>query len=391
MVRLPRAGSQNDPAGLRLVLPYWKDEVSSMNKRRALRGAFRRAVYRAISAGSIVCACVAGGCSDLGAARALAEGPETSLPEGPGLAARYRGDVGIEAHPAVVFVENFEQGGVDALNERWESISHPEIMAVAEDRPPHSGGRRSLAVRHVGGWGEGAHLYRRLERGYEKLHVRFYVKFDQECGPIHHFFHVGGYHPPTPYPQGGAGVRPRGNDRLTVGIEPHGDAWKWDYYAYWMEMRGSPPRGQTWGNTFLGQYAPDVARGQWICMEVMIRLNDPQQRNGELALWADGRLVSHLRPGFPKGKWVFDRFLPDEGGDAIRWNDARGDREPFIVADGGEPFEGFRWRSDESLKLNFIWVLVYITRAPRNHVSQVWFDDIVAATEYIGPHGVGQP
>jgi hypothetical protein len=37
------------------------------------------------------------------------------------------------------------------------------------------------------------------------------------------------------------------------------------------------------------------------------------------------------------------------------------------------------------VSLNFLWVLLYITRAPQGHVSKVWFDDIVVATEYIGP------
>jgi hypothetical protein len=238
---------------------------------------------------------------------------------------------------------------------------------------------------HVGGEGDGGYLYRRLEPGYEKLFVRFYVKFDPDCAPIHHFFHVGGYHPPTPYPQGGAGVRPRGDERFTVGIEPYGDAWTWDYYAYWMEMRGSPPRGQTWGNSFVRKPELKVKRGEWICVEALIRLNDVGEPNGELALWIDGKRVSHVGPGFPSGKWVFDKFLPGEGGDGVRWNDARRGPEYFTVPAGGEPFEGFRWRSDERLKLNFLWVLLYITDAPDGHTSRVWFDEIVVATEYIGP------
>ena len=49
------------------------------------------------------------------------------------------------------------------------------------------------------------------------------------------------------------------------------------------------------------------------------------------------------------------------------------------------PFEGFRWRRDERLNLNFLWVLLYITKAPQDHVSKVWFDNIVVAKEYVGP------
>lgn len=311
--------------------------------------------------------------------------PAGPLPQGPGLAAKYPGDVGLGEDPDVVFVENFEQASLDAVKKRWESVSKAEIMSLSDDRPPASGGKRSLLVSHVGGQGDGGHLYRRLQPGHDKLHVRFYVKFDSRCAPIHHFFHVGGYHPATPYPQGGAGQRPRGDERFSVGIEPFGKAWAWDYYAYWMEMGGSPPRGQTWGNSFLGTAKPRVPRDAWICMETMIKLNDVDDRNGELALWVDGKRISHLGQGFPKGKWTFDKFLPGEGAEGIRWSDARGGRESFRVPPGGEPFQGFRWRKSEQLKLNFLWVLVYITQAPQGQVSKVWFDDIVVAREYIGP------
>jgi len=212
------------------------------------------------------------------------------------------------------------------------------------------------------------------------------VKFDPECAPIHHFFHVGGYNPPTRWPQGGAGERPRGDARLSTGVEPFGDAWVWDYYTYWMEMRGSPPRGQTWGNSFIRDPDLKVERGRWICAELMMKMNKPAtEHNGEMALWLDGRLVSHLGPGFPRGKWVFDKFVPGEGGEGIRWSDEKGGRETFHVPPGGRPFEGFRWRRTEELKLNFLWVLLYITKAPEGHVSKVWFDDIVVARSYIGP------
>ncbi len=308
-----------------------------------------------------------------------------TLPEGPGLAAKYPGDRGLGDDPGVVFVEDFEQSSVDDVKQRWESVNHPEIMSLSDDVPADSNGKQSLLMTHVGGRGDGGYLYRRLPPGHEKLHVRFYVKFDPKCARIHHFFHVGGYNPSTPYPQGGAGERPRGDERFSVGIEPFGDDWTWDYYAYWMQMRGSPPRGQTWGNTFVRDPQLKVARGEWICVETMIGLNDVGQSNGELALWVDGKRVSHLGPGFPKWKWVYDKFEPGAGGDGVRWSDARRGPEYFTVPPAGEPFEGFRWRSDEKLNFNFLWVLLYMTNVPQGHVSQVWFDQIVVATEYIGP------
>lgn len=118
----------------------------------------------------------------------------------------------------------------------------------------------------------------------------------------------------------------------------------------------------------------------------MMKMNQPAtEHNGEMALWIDGKLVSHSGKGFPRGKWVYDKFLPNQGGRGIRWDDARGGPERFTVVEGGEPFEGFRWRSDEKLDLNYLWVLLYITKSPEGHVSKVWFDSIVVATQYIGP------
>ena len=314
-----------------------------------------------------------------------------AFPEGPGLAAAYPGDAGLAGDPRVVTVEDFEAPSLDAVTRRWESVQGK--MELSGDVPEGSAGKQSLLMTHVGGQGSGDTLYRRLPKGYDTLFVRFYVKFDPDCWPVHHFFHVGGYNPSTAWAQGGAGERPRGDERITVGVEPFGKSWTWNYYAYWMEMRGSPPKGQTWGNCFTVDKQPPAERDRWTCMEVMIRLNQPAtEHNGEVALWKDGKLVSHLGPGYPLGKWTFDRFLVGQGGEGIRWNDAKGDRETFTVAEGGEPFEGFRWRSDEALKLNFLWVLFYITDGPAGpvpagHVSKVWFDNIVAATEYIGPLG----
>jgi predicted amidohydrolase len=302
-----------------------------------------------------------------------------------GLAAQYPGDVGIEKDRRVLFVENFEQASLDAVQGRWDTVKSPEIMSLSADVPEGSGGKQSLLMSHVGGQGDGGHLYRRID-GHDRVYARWYVKFDPDCAPIHHFGTcIGGNHPPTPWPMVRAGEPPAGDKSFWVGIEPFGRSWTWDYYAYWHRMRGSPPRGQTWGNSFVHDPALKVERGRWICVEVMVKLNDVGKTNGELALWIDGRQVSRLSEGFPKGKWIFDKFLPGQEGEGSRWNQATGRRENFQTAGGGDPFEGFAWRTAEELKVSFLWTYVYITGAPEGHVSKVWFDDIVVATEYIGP------
>jgi len=288
----------------------------------------------------------------------------------PGLANKYRGDKGIEKDPDVIFVENFEADSLDVVKARWESVQNIEIMSLSPDVPATSAGRKSLLMSHVGGKSTGGHLYRRLMPGYDQLYVRFYVKFDQDCYPIHHFVHLGGYNPPTPWPQGGAGIRPAGDARFTTGIEPYGNKWKWDFYSYWMGMRSSPDN-KSWGHDFINDDNLKVVREKWICVELMMKMNDPvTESNGEQAIWIDGKswkkdgqVISYLGKGFFKGKWVWDSFLPDPK---------------------GEPFEGFQWRSDKDLNINFLWLLLYITKAPEGHVSKVWFDDIVVAKKYIG-------
>lgn len=300
-----------------------------------------------------------------------------SAPSGPplapaaGLASKYIGDKGIRENSAVVFAEDFEADRLETLWSRWESVQNKSIMSLSADVPAASGGARSLLMTHIGGASTGGHLYRRLLPGYEKLHVRFYVKFDSDCHPIHHFVHVGGYNPPTAWPQGGAGTRPTGAERFSTGVEPCGNQWRWDFYSYWMGMRSSPD-GASWGHDFINDPGLAVARGRWICVELMMKMNEPVgESDGAQALWIDGRpwtkdgqVVSHLGRGFPRGRWLWDSFHPDPDGEA---------------------FEGFRWRTTGELNLNYLWLLLYITKAPAGHVSRVWFDDVVVAQEYVGP------
>ncbi|MEA3400446.1 MAG: hypothetical protein U9R79_04300 [Armatimonadota bacterium] len=300
---------------------------------------------------------------------------DAALPQGgTGIAAQYPGDEGMAEDARVIFVETFDEPSLDAVIERWDNCKSPEIMSLSEDVPAGSADRTSLLMTHEGGKGTGGHLYRRLLPGHRRVFARFYVKFDPDCWPIHHFgTHLGGYNPPTPWPQGGAGELPDGTKRFTTGVEPYGDDWRWDFYTYWqgMHVHGD---GRYWGTPFLsGVERPRVELGRWICVEMMVEANEPvEAANGAQAFWIDGRLhrvdgqiVSHIGPGFPRGRWTGGWWHPD--------------------ADSETAFEGFQWRSTDELAVNYVWAYLYITRAPAGHVSRVWFDSIVVATEYIGP------
>ncbi|MCK4782998.1 MAG: hypothetical protein KAV87_04550, partial [Desulfobacteraceae bacterium] len=77
-----------------------------------------------------------------------------------GLAIKYHGDKGIENDPEVIFAENFEEGSLQAVKSRWESVKSIEIMSLSRDVPPGSAGKHSLLMTHIGGKGTGGHLYR---------------------------------------------------------------------------------------------------------------------------------------------------------------------------------------------------------------------------------------
>jgi hypothetical protein len=312
-----------------------------------------------------------------------------NLPQGnAGIAARHPGDQGIEKDQDVIFVESFDAPSIDDISRRWEDVKDKKSLSLAGDVPAGSADQKSLLATHVGGDGSGAGLYRRLlgtnGQGYEQLFCRMYVKFDRDCNPIHHFgTGIGGNFPSTAYPSfgAGAGKRPNGTYFVTE-LEPMGKAWTWDFYTYWAEMQGSPPAGQTWGNTFIHKPSLKVERDRWICIEQMVTMNDVGDSNGEMAAWIDGKLVSHLGKGFPTGTWKYDTFFPGSTDAGIRWSDRE---KKGVPIPGGKPFEGFRWRTVKELANNYIWVYPYITDAPAGHVSKVWFDQIVVAKKYIGP------
>ena len=274
---------------------------------------------------------------------------------------------GIESDLYVVLTEDFEEATIEEMAAQWDEVVNLEGMSFSSDVSSVSKGNQSLMMTSIIGSNTGGHLYKRLAdyAGYDTLYARFYVKFAESCHPVHHFVHMGGYNPPTLWPQGGAGIRPDGDERFTTGIEPMGSDWRWDFYTYWMHMRGNPVPNTYWGNTFHPTPQVSVERGEWICVEIMMICNNPTDSyNGEQAFWINGEQAIHLGEGFPNGYWIWDKFYPHS--DSV-------------------PFEGFQWRFVDELKINFFWLLFYMTQGSSGQVDTVWFDDVVVATEYIGP------
>ena len=288
-----------------------------------------------------------------------------------GLSAKYPGDVGIAQDPAVIFAESFEAKTVSEVSARWSQAQNGAGMSLVKDVPAGSPpGSQSLRMTSIGGQNEGGDLYYRVNPPREKLYYRFYVKYPAG-GTYHHSGGgLGGYNPPTNYAQGQAGTRPTGSDRISVRAERlTADATRFDFYNYWMEMRGNPADAQFWGNHFVNDPKVGIPPNAWTCVEVMVKLNNPvSARNGEMGMWLNGKEVTAYGPGAPKGKWVWDSFVPDPA---------------------GQPFEGFRWRSDAALALNWVRLSHYVSQDPAGYQGSTSFDQVVVATEPIGCIGQG--
>ena len=312
--------------------------------------------------------------------------PEATLLRGPGLAAAHPGDRGIGEVAGVRLAESFEEGTVADLSQRWSEVKNPggDVLRLVEDAPEGASGHRALQVTATVGENTGGHLYRTYD-GLERVHVRFYVKL-LDPAPIHHFVTFGGYRPATRWPQGHAGERPEGGDRFTVAIEPHGRGRRhappgiWSFYDYWHEMKRSAD-GRHWGNALLPAKPHPVPVDRWQCVEVMVVLNSaPDSRDGESALWLDGEPVAWFRAGARRGPWTGMGFQ--------------------LLEAGGEPFEGFSWRSDTRLEANMLSLSLYVTETamrregvadPAGRQVRVRFDHVVVADRYVGPFPPARP
>jgi hypothetical protein len=282
-----------------------------------------------------------------------------------GIAVLYPGDVGIENHPEVTFVERFEEATLTELFNRWTDILNGSAMSFSSDVPAGSPGSRSLNIPWVGGGvNDGGHLYKQLSAGVDAtLYVRYYIKYPAS-GKYHHTgVWVGGYNPPLRWPNPQAGLKPVGNDRFSAAVEQNNVTFRFDHYDYWMNMRVSRD-GRYWGNFLLDDPDVQANAGQWTCVEHMVKLNNPvTASNGEHAIWLDGVKVSHLGQGVPNGYWSGGIFTQDST---------------------GSPFEGLRWRSDSNLKLNWIWLQNYSPDDPAGFTQAMKFDHVVVAKSYIG-------
>jgi hypothetical protein len=275
-----------------------------------------------------------------------------------GIASRYPGDVGIASDPNVIFADDFESyGGVSGLTSRWNEAYHTSNIRIATESGNFFGGGKALefTVRQTSKEvSNSAMKYVSPER--DVLFLRYYAKFDERfnvLGSSHNGSTISSrYCCP--------GVPADGYNKFLISYE----AWrgqtvepnpgKLNVYMY------HPDQRDVWGDHFFPtgivspftrvpfDFGPDFVAlpdvtpvlGRWYCYELMVKTNAPGQRNGRIALWLDGNLIAD--------------------------------------------FPNLRIRETTALKIDRFTIGLHV-KANTLGVAREWYDNVVAATSYIGP------
>jgi len=287
-----------------------------------------------------------------------------SLPEGDnGIAAKHPGDVGIETDPAVVFADGFEDDvQASDLGRKWDAVYQNQDIRIATETLNVYRGNKALEFTVPQMNAELSNATDKvLSQERDVLFLRYYSKFQPPfdvVGSSHngssisaHYFING---------QATPGVPANGMNKFLANLEN----WRGDVattspgplnvYVYHPEQRSQWgdhffPTGTVLPNSSL-PYAfgpefksrPDVtpALDRWYCYEYMVQANTAGQRNGRIAFWLDGKLLAD--------------------------------------------FPNLRLRDVDTLKIDRFGLSFHIGSNPAG-ATKKWYDNVVAATSYIGP------
>lgn len=287
-----------------------------------------------------------------------------SLPEGDnGIAANHPGDVGIEADPAVIYADGFEDySQASDLNRKWDAVYQNQDIRIATESANVYFGKKALEFTVPQQNNELSNATDKLvnpER--DGLFLRYYSKFQPPydvVGSSHngssisaHYFING---------QATPGVPANGTNKFLINLEN----WRGDVgtispgplnvYVYHPEQRSQYgdhffPSGMVlpnsslafdFGRNFVSRSDVTPELGRWYCYEYMVQANAPGQRNGRIAFWLDGKLIAD--------------------------------------------FGNLRLRDLETLKIDRFGLSFHIGSNP-NGETKKWYDNVVAASSYIGP------
>jgi len=260
----------------------------------------------------------------------VASGQETAapLPEGSvGIASRYPGDLGIGKDPAVIVAEDFESGTEGKLQDGWRP-ERAHFVAPEHNLFPSRHALEWVLTQQPGQVGASAsHWFR---PGFDQVFARVYWWLAPDLKVVN--MHGWGIQ----------ALKPGLDASITTGHKATGD----DAFCAFLDYPFSdlspyvyhPEQKTRFGDHFSSGFKMEL--GRWYCTEIMLKGNTPDKRDGELALWVDGRLIKH---------WT-----------------------------------GLRLRDVAELKINRL-DLEFFSHDNRRGTNRVRFDNLVIATSYIGP------
>lgn len=290
--------------------------------------------------------------------------PET-LPEGnSGIAARYPGDAGIASDPAVLFADDFESyTSAAALTTRWNQAYQTTHSRIASESGNFYSGSKALEFTVPKQSSEMANAaIKYVSPTHDVLFLRYYAKFDSGYNVLGSSHNGGTIEAKYCCP----GVRADGYNKFFVSYEAgRGETsipnpGKLNIYIY------HPDQRDVWGDNFFptgivspftyqpGNFGsefiprPDVVPqlGRWYSYELMVKANTPGKRDGRIAMWLDGKLIAD--------------------------------------------FPNLRLRDTADLKIDKFTIGLHV-KSNTLGLAKKWYDNVVAATSYIGPMVVAAP
>jgi hypothetical protein len=282
-----------------------------------------------------------------------------SLPEGnTGIAARYPGDAGIGSDSSVIFADDFESySSAAGLSSRWNNLYQTSNIRIATESGNVFSGSRALELTVPQTSGEVSNAAAKLvspER--DVLFLRYYAKFDSGfnvLGSSHNGAMISAHYCCP-------GVPANGTNKFLVSYE----AWRestttanpgrLNAYVYHPEQRDiwgdhffptgavlpNPSQPGNFGTSFIARTDVIPQVGRWYCYELMVKANTAGQRDGRIAMWLDGRLIAD--------------------------------------------FPNLRLRDTNALKINQFEIDLHVN-GNSLALARKWYDNVVAATSYIGP------
>ncbi len=205
---------------------------------------------------------------------------------------------------------------------------------------------------------------------YQQLYFRAWIHLAPDHKNVHHFLNIAGSKPDRFWSLGSAGCLRSGKLSIAATVDLKASTHNTFFYTYFPEMKcsnclnymsvaevdaickhcatiGMPtcngPNGKQccWGTEFHPPQPAAFPLGKWVCFEMMIKANTPNQHDGVMAYWIDNKLVHEK-----------DKMM---------------------------------WRKTSEVALNRVSLQHYNTKGDaKGHSNKVWFDDVVVSKERIG-------